>query len=412
MYHRFISIFLVGLLTSSILLATPQTVSAAYPGQNGRIAFVSDRDRDERYYDIYVTSGIPGDQVERLTTNTGETWDVHPAWSPNGRQLAFARYDGEDYEIFVINSDGSSMVQLTDNEMQDYQPAWSPDGLRIAYSSGSSLDDFTDWEIMVMNADGSEKNQLTDNNFRDVEPDWSPDGTKIVFESWALDPEGPADAEIFYMDADGSNIVQVTNNEIPDYEPQWHPDGSKLVYTQVSDNPQISVLDLDTLEINQLTSDSTKKYEPTWSPDGQKIAFQRQDDEGDYEIVIIDADGTGFVKLTENEDFDIHPAWQCQTLEMQLEEIQDTFDDAIENGDLEGAGPGNSASGRLNALRNMLEKAEELIDQGEISEAIHQLENVYKRVDGNPKPPDFAVGDDAEVIASMILELIEILRNL
>jgi len=99
------------------------------------------------------------------------------------------------------------------------------------------------------------------------------------------------------------------------------------------------------------------------------------------------------------------------TPEEQIEEIQDVFDDAVSDGKLIGEGPGNSANGKLKALRNMLERAEELIDQGMIDDAIQQLEDAYKRVDGNPKPPDFAVGDEAAALAAMILNLIENLRN-
>lgn len=76
-----------------------------------------------------------------------------------------------------------------------------------------------------------------------------------------------------------------------------------------------------------------------------------------------------------------------------------------------GEGPGASANGRLKALRNMLERAEELIDQGLIGEAIQQLEDAYKKVDGNPKPPDFANGSEASALATMIQNLISSLRS-
>lgn len=320
---RFLLLVSVSLLLGVIAVITGlivyhEPVQATYPGYNGKIAFVSDRDRGGGYHNIYVTTLPPGSPVTRLTNTTGEVWDVHPAWSPDGSRIVFARYDGSDYEIMVMNADGTNVIQLTDNTIHDYEPAWSPDGQKIAYASGSSLSGpYNDWEIMVMNSDGSEKTQLTNNTFRDVEPDWSPDGTKIAFEGdWELEPYGPGDAEVFTMNADGSGMTQITYNTISDFEPQWHPDGSTLVYTsrvfpEPEYYPAICVVDISTLTIAQLTNDLNYKWEPSWSPDGEKIAFQRQDGtDGDWEIVVINADGSGFTKLTENDNWDLHPAWQ------------------------------------------------------------------------------------------------------
>jgi parallel beta-helix repeat protein len=99
--------------------------------------------------------------------------------------------------------------------------------------------------------------------------------------------------------------------------------------------------------------------------------------------------------------------------EEQIEQIQDEFDEAVSDGGLVGEGPTpTSANGKLKALKNMLESTEELINEGKISEAIQQLEDIYKRVDGNPKPPDFVTGDEREALADMILNLIDELRNL
>ena len=98
--------------------------------------------------------------------------------------------------------------------------------------------------------------------------------------------------------------------------------------------------------------------------------------------------------------------------EQQIENIQDWFDDAVTGEDLlVGAGPGSSADGRLKALRNMLERAEELIADGLTAEARQQLEAAYKRVDHNPKPPDFATGSEADTLAGMIRSLTDSLGS-
>jgi Tol biopolymer transport system component len=92
-------------------------------------------------------------------------------------KIAFQSNRGGDEEIYVINADGSSLQQFTDNDWDDYDPAWSPDGSKIAFASYRD----GDWEIYIINADGSGLQQLTDNDLHDWGPAWSPDGSKIAF---------------------------------------------------------------------------------------------------------------------------------------------------------------------------------------------------------------------------------------
>ena len=70
-----------------------------------------------------------------------------PAWSPDGRRIAFASGRDGNFEIYVINADGSRQRRLTRNTGRDVGPVWSPDGRRIAFESN--------WQVYVMNADGS-----------------------------------------------------------------------------------------------------------------------------------------------------------------------------------------------------------------------------------------------------------------
>lgn len=284
-----------------LVLAVAMPVRAAYPGANGKIVFGSDRDRSAGYNDLYVvTPGVPG--AVRLTNNSGEVWDVHPAWSPDGGRIVFARYDTHDYEIFVMNGDGSNAVQLTDNDVNDYEPAWSPDGRKIAYSTWARHGDGGEnWDMWIMNPDGSGKRLLFDGGGHDMEPDWSPDGTRIALER---------DDEIWVIDADGTHPRRMTDNAQYDSAPQWHPDGTRLVYTSVVGGyPEACVVDVITLEVAQLTSDGHLKWETSWSPDGTRVMFQRNDGE-DWEIVTVDADGSDLVPVTDNTGWDLHPAWQ------------------------------------------------------------------------------------------------------
>jgi len=365
----FASALLVAILVTTGFLWYHQPALAAYPGHNGKIAFISDRDREEGYLDIYVTSLSPGSQVTRLTNNTGEVWDVHPAWSPDGSRIAFARYDTNDYEIFTMNADGSNVVQLTNNAGWDYNPAWSPDGLRIAYAGNAT----GVWQIYVMNYDRSNKQAVTSsgNDVYNVEPDWSPDGSKIAFEQ---------NGEICIMNADGSGFVKLTNNTWFDAEPQWHPDGSKLVFTsQMLLDPQgstkrypaICVMDLTTGAITPITSELVNKWEPAWSPDGKQIVFQRRGiSDTNWEIVIINADGSGFTQLTNTGGWNLHPAWQRIPFELVVAQVEDLVEDEVLT-------PGTGSS-----LTNKLDAAERQLSRGNTNAATNSLRAFINQVNG------------------------------
>jgi dipeptidyl aminopeptidase/acylaminoacyl peptidase/uncharacterized Zn finger protein (UPF0148 family) len=102
-----------------------------------------------------------------------------------------------NWEVFVMNPDGTQVRQLTDNDNDDRCGSWSPDGSRIAFASDRDGGD----EIFVMNADGTEVRQLTDNDSWDHWPAWSPDGSRIAFVS---DRDGGP--EVFVMNADGTGV--------------------------------------------------------------------------------------------------------------------------------------------------------------------------------------------------------------
>ena len=158
-------------------------LSSAACGSNGTgpgvqpaaIAFLSNRDTSGDF-DIYVMDSRGG-QVTNLTRHTGG--DFSPAWSPDGNRIAFASYRDGAPEIYVMNADGSGQTRLTNNFAVDFAPAWSPDGSHIAFTS----DRDGLYEVYVMNADGSGQTNLTKNGANDDSPSWSPDGLKIAFAS-------------------------------------------------------------------------------------------------------------------------------------------------------------------------------------------------------------------------------------
>ena len=94
----------------------------------------------------------------------------------NGR-IAYSSYDGNDYEIYTVNSRGGDKFQVTNNARDDYSPSYSPNGKRIVYVEL----DRNDAEIYTINVGGRGKTQLTHNNADEAGPSYSPDGKKIAY---------------------------------------------------------------------------------------------------------------------------------------------------------------------------------------------------------------------------------------
>jgi Tol biopolymer transport system component len=286
-----------------MLLAGPIISEASFPGGNGTIAFVSDRDGG---FEIYTTNG-DGSPPVRLTTPGN---NASPAYSSDGAKIAF-HSDRDDPvnlnpEIYVMNSDGSGQQRITTNPAVDASPAWSPDGSKIAFTS----DRDGNAEIYVMNADGTNQVRLTNDPGFDSEPDWSPDGSRIAFES-TRNPSG-GNRDLFLMDPDGSNVVNVTNSISGEFSPSWSPDGTRIAFSSDRDsNFDIWAMDSDGTNPVNLTGHPADDTSPSWSPDGTRIAFRSGRPVVFGDIFIMDSDGTFQGNITNAPGaIDSDPAWQ------------------------------------------------------------------------------------------------------
>jgi Tol biopolymer transport system component len=262
--------------SQSGILVTPEVAST------GHIAFTSLRDGN---WEIYVMNS-DGSYPVRLTCESG--WDIDPSWSPDGKKIAFSADRGGGLGIYVMNADGSNQpIRLTYNGDESY-PTWSPDGTKIAFTEGIRSGNGT-YDIWVMNSsDGSHKKNLTSgypghHNY----PAWSPDGEKIAF-STSRDGQW----EIYTMNAvDGSDPVNLTNNYADDAFEAWSPDGSKIAFDSYRDgNWEVYVMNADGTNPTRLTYNPAEDgYVYSWSPDGTKILFSSRRN-GPYELYVINAD--------------------------------------------------------------------------------------------------------------------------
>ena len=232
---------------------------------------------------------------ENVQITNGTNQDA-PAWSPDGKKIAFSF----DQAIWVMNADGSNQKQVFDSIIWDGEPCFNDDGSKIYFASEYVSPIYSKFiSIHVVDADGSDRDQLTSGaDMRS--PAMSPDGTTIVYIS-----KLSGNYDLRTMDADGSNIVGLTDAPADENYPAWSPDGKSIVY---SSEGNIWTTDRNGIRIKQLTDDEFNNFDPFFSPDGSKIVFT-SDRSGNSDIWLMNSNGTGTLQITSDISEQKSPAW-------------------------------------------------------------------------------------------------------
>ncbi|MFH2101843.1 MAG: NBR1-Ig-like domain-containing protein [Chloroflexota bacterium] len=301
--------------TPSAEPSTPTPTPALPPTPAGQIAYGSDRGGNWQI----VLMNADGSDETSLTAAYGEY--SRPAWSPDGSRLAVRfeiSMDGGGIGVMNVSQEngqlvGSQPVELVHTFADG--PRWSPDGSRLVYvaAPGSS-----GWRAYTVDTAGSAPLLVPGIPEHATDVDWSPDGNRLVYAVYTNSSDQIRD--LYIINIDGTGLTQLTNTpDIQENGPSWSPDGQQIIFSAVErvDNrfgtSDIYRINLDGTGLTRVTSDPAGEFDPSWSPDGTMIAFvsNRFDfGDGNYEIYTINLDGSGETRLTYNRSTDRWPTWR------------------------------------------------------------------------------------------------------
>ena len=290
------------------------------------------------------TIAADGSDMRRLTASGAkraerEAGDDEPAWSPDGRTIAFIRYP-EQYGnplIRLIGADGTGERALTSappRNWNEHSPAWSPDGERIAFARSRGGRTATTLQILSVRPDGgdlrvvhSETNSHRgdDVSFRDLA--WSPDGQRILFTRRTHDATSTYHPSLHAVPVAGGAAVLLRRDAA---HGAWSPDGARIAYAASQEEGlrcafddtcepagDIHVMNADSSGDARLTDGRADDNDPSWSPDGERVVFRSDRNALDLgydhwpgELYSIATDGSCLTWLTNGTANVASPAWQ------------------------------------------------------------------------------------------------------
>ncbi len=273
----------------------------------GNITFMSTRDGNWEIYSM----NAQGENLKNLSCN--KTTDYMFSYFPKSNKFVFyTNRDGND-EIYTMSSDGKKQTNLSKHPSSDRIATVSPNGNQVLFLSDR---DHKDGEIYIMDTIGSNLKRLTNNEYFEDLPVFTPDGKNIIFTRTLRNlkdtsANAASNGEIFMMDIDGKNEVQLTYRPGGDGGAQVSPDGTKIAFHGKSSEGKydIHIMDIDGKNIINVTNDHLEDYSPFWSPDGKWIAFTSGDSKN-YDVWIINLETRIKTRLTTHPKRDESPVWQ------------------------------------------------------------------------------------------------------
>lgn len=309
-------------LAVAVLGALAAAASAGWataPGPNGKLVFRRYLD-PQRTTAALFTANPDGTGVRQLTHPGKTGLDNEPDWSPDGTKIVYEHSTGpRDELISIVNANGTgarSVVPCTDGCAGQEAPAWSPDGREIAFASGGARYE----QIWIVGVDGTGLRRLTGPNVIDADPQWSPDGRRIVFRR--IDPyRARKGYALFVVNVDGSGERQLTPWALRAGDhPDWSPDGQRILFRANVEGPRTISSNLYTIRpdgkgLTQLTharGGTVQHLSAGFSPDGKWITFSRTPGtgkDGNADVFVMRSNGTGARNVTRSSVWDSAVDW-------------------------------------------------------------------------------------------------------
>lgn len=253
-----------------IVTGTSEDVTPSWSPDGGEVIFASNRDGD---YEIYLRRA--GGELGKLTDNQAD--DAHPAWSPNGERIIFTSNRGGDYfQIYTMRPDGSDVRQVGQvPNNHAMHPRYSPDGTQIAYMRASSLAPVCtwNWDIWVMNADGSNQCRVTTQLLADMYPNWiwTPNGSAIVYASC----RNVLDFDLYAVYPDSGTESRINNWFLSnEWEAVSSADGNYMAFnTDFDGNVEVYTFPVAGGAASNLTRNTAEDLSPSWTISGGTTTY-------------------------------------------------------------------------------------------------------------------------------------------
>ena len=261
---------------------------------NSRIAFVSTINGHKEIF----TCDFDGHNIKQLTFHKSIT--LSPAWSYDGKWLAYVSYAKGGPDIFIRNLK-EKRGAIVNYKGMNISPSWMPGHAELAATLSFSGDP----EIYLLTLKGEIIKRVTKSWGIDVSPRFSPDGKKIVFTS-----KRAGTPQIYIKDLESGEVRRLTFTGFNNTSPAWSPDGRKIAYVGIKDNNiNIYIMDIESGMPVQLTMNSGDNEDPCWSPDGSMLCFTSDRQGGIPRIFVMNASGTDQRMLFKMKGRQTQPAW-------------------------------------------------------------------------------------------------------
>ena len=292
---------------------TAIAVATMVGGGSGQIVFASSRSVVPQLY-LVKTDGTDLTQLTNMDKGA-----CQPSWAPDGTRLVFISPclgRGDLFEtiynessLYMINADGTGLKQLTAAPGSDFEPAWSPDGKQIAFTSVRG--GFRQIYSLDVNSLAITLLTNTTDSIESSQPAWSPDGTKIAYTVKRV-----GTYQVWSMDANGQEATQLAHSgqDLWDYLPSWSPDGRTIFFSERRPGafrPWVMRIDYgDLTQEPRRMNFITPIEDVQFSPDGFWIVYEGMDGGGNRDIYFMTIAGSGRTRLTNDPKIDFDPAWR------------------------------------------------------------------------------------------------------